>query len=83
MPVPASTAMKATIVASLISKGLTKRSYVNGETVDSGQITPDMEKIVDAIIDGVIEAFTQYHTTTTVTVAGVTPGPGAATGTLV
>jgi surface antigen len=84
MSVPSGALIKQSIIAELKAQGLTQKRYgANNVIEDTGEITKDMEKIVDAVVQGIVAALNAYHTGTIVTVSGVQPGTGNATGTLV
>lgn len=53
--------LKTNIKTQLISKGITKKTYIDGELIDTHEITDEMEQIVEAIATGMQETFSSWQ----------------------
>jgi len=75
--------LKSNIKTQLINDGFTKKDYNNqGEVVDTGVLTDEMDKMVDSIATGIQLTFETWRASQTVTTTGVQNGPGTAIGSL-
>ena len=85
MPAPAATSIQTQLKASLLAKGFTKKSYVNGAVVEDPSSLPDaLQKLVDAWSNGDAAWFASWQAaqavaaSDTITGAPVIGPPGAA-----
>lgn len=76
MPSPQATLIQTQLKASLLAKGFTKKTYVDGALVEDPTSLPDqLQKLVEAIANGDANWFALWQATQTVLIP-VTSTPG-------
>jgi hypothetical protein len=83
MPAPSSASIQNFLTQAFIAQGLTLKTFDgNGNVVDSGQLTPDTQKLVRALSVGIAAQWEAWQSAQPVAVTGVSTGGGSAPGTL-